>query len=589
MASRFSIRLFITAVLTFALVIACGRAGLDDYALDAGEGACSIATCPTGCCDAKGQCRIGGDATACGNSGNRCLDCVAGGGTCARETKECGRVLTSCDATSCPNGCCTKTDGNAFLCLSGVGDTSCGKGGAVCADCGKNRMCSAATHTCVAGGCGPDSCDGCCAGNQCFKGLDGKLCGSKGQACSDCSAKGQQCVALSGPPGGVCGGTPTCNATNCAKGCCTADGTCVGGVDQTACGTGGSLCKGCGNNETCEAGKCTPSAKCGPANCTGDSCCFNDECVPGTGATACGSNGAACQNCAGQNQSCTAGKCVQPLCDAASCPNGCCQGDLCVTGAQDDACGRNGAQCSDCQKNGQVCGAGNVCRTPCNAQNCANGCCEGSTCRAGVGNARCGSGGAQCENCTAQGQTCDTNTRVCVAPNLCPEPYAGCPGGISTQVPVPKPTCSVQDLQDAAVACAQGPNQAACDAFFTFLAQTTPDCGTCLLPFKVPFNDGGGLFACAAPFVDAACLHDTACATDCIEASCDQCGGPGATNTCKQTVRNNQCNALLTQSAACVGPALQGGPGTFCNPFAYPGQGRYGRWLEGVGTHYCGP
>ena len=587
MASRFSIRLFFTAVLAFALLIACGRAGLDDYAFDAGQG-CSLSTCPDGCCDASGQCRTGSDSLACGNFGNQCLDCVAGGGTCAKTTKECGKLLTSCDATSCPNGCCAKGDGNTFLCLSGVGDVSCGKGGAACADCGPGRMCSAATHTCIAGGCGPDSCDGCCAGNQCLKGLDGKTCGSRGQACINCDALGQKCAALSGPPGGKCEGAPSCNPTNCAKGCCTADGKCVGGVDQTACGIGGLLCKGCGASETCEAGKCTPGAKCGPNNCTGDSCCFNDECVSGTGATACGANGAACQNCAGQNLACTAGKCTQPACTPGSCPNGCCQGDLCVTGVQDDACGRNGALCNDCKQNGQVCGAGNVCRTPCNAQNCASGCCEGNTCRAGVGNARCGSGGAQCENCTAQGQTCDTNTRVCVAPNVCPEPYPGCGAGVTTPVPAPTHVCSSQDLQDAAVACAQGANQAACNAFFAFLAQTTPDCGTCLAPFKVPFNDGGGIFACTAPFVDAACNHDTGCATDCIVSSCDQCGGAGATATCKQTVRNNQCGAFLAQTGACVGPALQGA-GAFCSPLSYPAQGRFGRWLEGVGTHYCGP
>ncbi|MFO0663387.1 MAG: hypothetical protein U0174_05520 [Polyangiaceae bacterium] len=591
MASRFSIRLIFSVIVSCILAIACGRAGLDDYALvtDA-QTKCSSETCPDGCCDATGQCRIGSDSRACGNLGNQCLDCVAGGGTCAPQTKECGKELTTCDATSCPNGCCSKNPSGTFLCLAGSGDTACGKGGAACENCGASRTCSAATHACIAGGCGPSNCDGCCLGNQCMKGVDGKNCGSAGQACTNCDASGQKCTPFSGVQGGRCEGTPSCSPANC-KGCCTSDGKCVGGVDQVACGVGGASCKACGAAEACNAGKCEPSSKCNPTNCTGDSCCFNDECVPGTGDTACGVGGAACQNCAGNNQTCSAGKCVAPTCSPATCPNGCCQAGFCVTGTQDDACGKGGLACNDCSANGRVCGAGNVCQVPCNAQTCGNGCCEGNTCRAGFGDARCGSGGAQCDNCTAKNQTCDINQRTCVAPNQCPEPYAGCPAAASTPVPVPVTSCSAQNLQDAAAACAQGANSGPCNAFFQFLAQTSPDCGTCLSPFKFPIGEGTGIFNCAAPFVDADCNHNTGCVTDCVESSCDQCGGAASTNACKNDVRNNQCNAFVGQSAACIGPAIQGAGGAaFCNPAAYPpANGRFGRWLAAVGTHYCNP
>lgn len=40
--------------------------------------ACSATTCPTGCCDAAGQCQAGLTTDACGTNGALCATCFTG-------------------------------------------------------------------------------------------------------------------------------------------------------------------------------------------------------------------------------------------------------------------------------------------------------------------------------------------------------------------------------------------------------------------------------------------------------------------------------------------------------------------------------
>jgi len=51
--------------------------------------------------------------------------------------------------------------------------------------------------------------------------------------------------------------TGTCNATNCAMGCCDADNKCQAGTAATQCGKGGLTCGPCSTGKTCKAQVCS--------------------------------------------------------------------------------------------------------------------------------------------------------------------------------------------------------------------------------------------------------------------------------------------------------------------------------------------
>jgi hypothetical protein len=106
--------------------------------------------------------------------------------------------------------------------------------------------------------------------------------------------------------------TYECNATNCADGCCGANGVCYaggsdGGGSDTYCGLGGAACQDCAaQQQTCNAGTCgvacvmgahcekssdccstqicwNPNPELGNGECThcragGDSCVYNEDC-----------------------------------------------------------------------------------------------------------------------------------------------------------------------------------------------------------------------------------------------------------------------------------------------------------------------
>lgn len=58
----------------------------------------------------------------------------------------------------------------------------------------------------------------------------------------------------------ACGPEPTvCSTSNC-QGCCSAEGTCVGGGSIQECGTGGTACKACGAGAQCLLGVCQGGA-----------------------------------------------------------------------------------------------------------------------------------------------------------------------------------------------------------------------------------------------------------------------------------------------------------------------------------------
>jgi hypothetical protein len=273
-----------------------------------------------------------------------------------------------------------------------------------------------------------------------------------------------------------------------------------------------------------------------------------------------------------------------------TCPGGCCVGNVCAVGTQDTACGAGGMQCSDCTQQNDVCtGQRCVPRPPtCTPANCA-GCCDGAgNCQPGFLNNQCGQNGVSCANCTQMGSTCDTavTPRSCSNQQMtCPAPYPSCPGNVTlTPPPVQTGACAASDLQNAAAACTAGAHTAACSSFFQFEQQQKPTCAACLSTFDFDFNELTGILECASPFVSPSCDHTLGCINDCETKSCDQCPA-GAVQQCENQVRNSQCGQYF-QGAQCAFGALFG-PASFCNPNNY--QGNVGRWLQGVGGHYCGP
>ena len=634
-------RLVVLALLGGLLLVllapGCGRSSLEPETLGDGgngSGACSPATCPSGCCDASGTCRTGRDVRACGSAGDRCADCVADGFALCNGDGVCGRDDARCSAATCA-GCCTVDEGR-LRCLSGTEPAACGGRGGACTDCAASgRACDASTRSCGATACDASTCDGCCVGDKCLPGDLQTACGTKGRACAPC-ASGQVCRAVSGGAGGQCDGPTSCGPHNCA-GCCDAAGRCVTGNDATACGAGGGACATCPVGEICgcvppNARTCQAPPPCGPANCAGccvgnqcvidtkptacgargeacktcgttetcsptgvcvdagecnpttcpTGCCVGSICAVGTQNTACGTDGDVCQNCASQSRVCQSGTCQTPTCGPTTCPNGCCSGNVCVVGTQDNACGpTGGGQCDDCSAKNEVC-QGRQCREKCGPANCS-GCCRNNTCVGGTADNACGIDGATCTNCSAAGSYCNglVSPRRCNnQQTTCPAPYGSCPLG--TRMPpiaTEQRRCTNVELDRLAAECVAGPESAACVAAYATLVGT---CQACLQPFHHPFVRNTGIYACAAASVSEPCRIALGCADHCAQSSCNQCSA-SSKDLCYVRVNGlgGQC-ALQDLAANCARDEMERG---LCSSFSYA---HYGQWIRGVGDHFCG-
>lgn len=301
--------------------------------------------------------------------------------------------------------------------------------------------------------CNRNTCDGCCDDTgTCFSPTDAGLqspeaCGLGGVTCEVCPTS-QLCVdgqcrvggmgGGSGGGGGASGGTGgsagdggvPCNATSCANGCCTSGGTCVGPAMQnfTRCGSGGVLCTGCPNGQSCQAGDAGVN-RCAVPQC---STCLDTagNCRPAVDDNYCGGNGGVCARCDTTNgQHCQNGRCVgMQGCTAANC-DGCCSGSACIPldgGVSNAQCGRMASACTTCTSpatcdlgtgtcvgGGGTGGGGGTFPFPdggltvCDMTTCPTGCCDfalgclqNGMDYGGAGFAQaCGSGGNVCKIC----------------------------------------------------------------------------------------------------------------------------------------------------------------------------------------------
>ncbi len=202
-----------------------------------------------------------------------------------------------------------------------------------------------------------------------------------------------------------------------------------------------------------------------------------------------------------------------------------------MTGSAPAACGVGGEACSNCSTIGDVCSQGACVSTPpvCTPTSCPLGCCDGTgVCQDGFLDAQCGSGGIACLDCTSSSTTCAVNQtpRGCSpTQTTCPAPYAGCPTGtVTASSPIESGACTPQDLTEAQAACAGGADTTGCTSFLqTLTSNGAQACALCLQPFVVPFEQGTGIFLCAAPFLSASCNQATGCFTDCETATCSEC------------------------------------------------------------------
>jgi hypothetical protein len=259
----------LVASLLLASALDCGGSSVDESieagALDSssrldapegaaeGSGACSVSSCPNGCCDAHGQCQPGTDDPECGNGGEACESCVALGFTACDATQHaCSNLVPQCIPETCP-GCCVGAS-----CFGGNDPNDCGLGAVACQACESQGL------VCRNGGCiapptcNASNCSGCCDNNDvCQIGDSDAVCGLGGHACTTCTDAGEVCQSQ----------RCLCDASNC-QGCCDGNGICQAGFLATACGGAGSACVDCTTLEpakTCN-GVLTPPA------CTFPSC-----------------------------------------------------------------------------------------------------------------------------------------------------------------------------------------------------------------------------------------------------------------------------------------------------------------------------
>ncbi|MBI5529430.1 MAG: hypothetical protein HY897_24150 [Deltaproteobacteria bacterium] len=245
--------------------------------------ACDSITCPGGCCDAGGLCQPGDKNDLCGTGGAVCVNCAVSSEKVCHE-----KACTPCGAATCGTGCCDAA-GN---CVTVPTNTQCGANGAACQDCTATaaRYCfEGSCSTCNATTCPGGCCD---AGGGCLAGTSNNSCGTGGASCANCESSGKTCINFT---------CQMCDAATCPDGCCDADLVCQPGTADAACGLGGAGCVDCdpaGTQRACTNKACICN-KTLCKNKDHWNCCLpaTQECVDGYNPEHCGDYGDQCVKC----------------------------------------------------------------------------------------------------------------------------------------------------------------------------------------------------------------------------------------------------------------------------------------------------
>jgi len=124
-------------------------------------------------------------------------------------------------------------------------------------------------------------------------------------------------------------------------------------------------------------------------------------------------------------------------------------------------------------------------------------------------------------------------------------------------------------------------SSAGCTAQVVSLSRSNPGCFDCLQQF---LYDGAAV-KCLAPFLTASCNQALSCATECVNAACDQCPA-GERRACDRQAfqSSGECESYIT-GYFCAQAAFDG-PAAFCDIVTI---GSVGGFLRGVGAYYCSP
>lgn len=417
--------------------------------------------CQSGYCndDPQRKCAACPDSTACAAigsgyqcSGGTCQQCSGGtifpnGCTCSGGTDcasgYCDGDISLCaactstlqcadpyDGSRCDSGVCavcSSSPDREIGCSCTSSDECGGAGTAYCDVGGVPSLCTA----CPAIGLLPTGCycdtptdcaSGVCTDSRCVP------CSSNGD-CADLGA-GYKCQNGScwtdacGVPGAVANDCSCQQASDCASGYCSNDGTCAACTDDSQCGSGnycnGGTCEACGATNRPNGCGCSQADDCASGYCAGSP----SVCTSCTDSSQCGANeycdGGTCTDCAGASlpNHCACG-------DSAECASNYCAGSICSSCDGPADCfsvGLVGTQCVD--------GACELC-TPPYAAGCTcddDGDCDGglvcdtATTHACVA-AECATA-ADCFPSHGSGQTCEGG--FCVNSCLAPPYDDGC-------------------------------------------------------------------------------------------------------------------------------------------------------------------
>ncbi|MCU0696730.1 MAG: hypothetical protein MUC96_09390 [Myxococcaceae bacterium] len=268
----------------------CTRCGTGEQCVN-GEcvmAACGPGTC-SGCCGPRNTCITPSFQTgfSCGQAGAMCTQCPMGqdciNGTC-QPAQACGPV-------TCGSGCCAF---GRCLPPSQQQNFACGTGGGMCQQCGGGSRCVNGTcqgggapdagmpNTCDAVSCP----SGCCAFGRCITQQSNFTCGLAGAMCQQCqggtSCRMGACLPAMLPDGGTPQVLPAGSACNATSLC---DGTCLeeAPFGQPTGYPGGYCTATCGPNQPCASGACVTESVFG----TMASSCRSTCPAPGSGQSTC--------------------------------------------------------------------------------------------------------------------------------------------------------------------------------------------------------------------------------------------------------------------------------------------------------------
>jgi hypothetical protein len=148
-----------------------------------------------------------------------------------------------------------------------------------------------------------------------------------------------------------------------------------------------------------------------------------------------------------------------------------------------------------------------------------------------------------------------------------------------TTPPAQSTSCTDADLAAVARACPTMSSSPTCSAQVVSLSRTNPGCFDCIQQF---LYDGAAV-KCLAPFLTASCNQALSCATECVNAACDQCAA-GEKKACQdQAFQSGAVCAPYINGYFCAQAAFSG-PAAFCDIVTI---GSIGGFLRGAGAYYC--